>query len=103
MYASTSAGNPRFSKRLSEKFSTWFRLRDCCFNLRSKCRSTGNARAGSAVLQKAGPPSYNLCMLQQVLQTIESRKHQSLALLKEFLSIPSVSANPEHTADMQRC
>ena len=42
-------------------------------------------------------------MLDRVLETIESRKHQSLALLKEFLSIPSVSTKPEHKADMQRC
>jgi len=42
-------------------------------------------------------------MLDRVLSTIESRKHQSLALLKEFLSIPSVSTKPEHKADMQRC
>lgn len=42
-------------------------------------------------------------MLSSVLQTIESRKHQSVALLKEFLSIPSVSTKPEHAPDMQRC
>jgi acetylornithine deacetylase/succinyl-diaminopimelate desuccinylase-like protein len=42
-------------------------------------------------------------MLDRVLETIESRKHQSLALLKEFLSIPSVSTKPEHKPDMQRC
>jgi acetylornithine deacetylase/succinyl-diaminopimelate desuccinylase-like protein len=30
-------------------------------------------------------------MLEQVLKTIDGRKHQSLAALKEFLSIPSVS------------
>jgi acetylornithine deacetylase/succinyl-diaminopimelate desuccinylase-like protein len=42
-------------------------------------------------------------MLDRVLATVDSRKHQSLALLKEFLSIPSVSTKPEHAADMQRC
>jgi len=42
-------------------------------------------------------------MLDRVLATIESRKHQSLSLLKEFLSVPSVSTKPEHKADMQRC
>lgn len=42
-------------------------------------------------------------MLDPVLATIESRKHQSLSLLKEFLSIPSVSTKPEHKPDMQRC
>jgi acetylornithine deacetylase/succinyl-diaminopimelate desuccinylase-like protein len=39
-------------------------------------------------------------MLDEVLKTIDSRKHQSLALLKEFLAIPSVSTKPEHKADM---
>src|SRR5437879_7991807 len=42
-------------------------------------------------------------MLDQVLQTIEGRKHQSLAALKEFLSIPSVSTKPGHADDMVRC
>ncbi|MGA2581699.1 MAG: dipeptidase [Tepidisphaeraceae bacterium] len=42
-------------------------------------------------------------MLDDVLQTIDSRRHQALAALKEFLSIPSVSTKPEHRADMKRC
>src|SRR5947207_968560 len=42
-------------------------------------------------------------MLPKALQTIESRKHQSLAMLSEFLSIPSISAKPEHAPDMKRC
>jgi acetylornithine deacetylase/succinyl-diaminopimelate desuccinylase-like protein len=42
-------------------------------------------------------------MLDRVLSTIESRKHQSVAALKEFLSIPSVSTKPEHSQDMLRC
>ena len=42
-------------------------------------------------------------MLDQVLTTIDSRQHQSLSALKEFLSIPSVSTKPEHRPDMQRC
>jgi acetylornithine deacetylase/succinyl-diaminopimelate desuccinylase-like protein len=42
-------------------------------------------------------------MLDRVLTTIESRKHQSLSALKELLSIPSVSAKPEHKNDMVRC
>src|SRR4051794_30205481 len=41
--------------------------------------------------------------LEQVLATLESRKHQSLASLKELLAIPSVSTKPEHKPDMQRC
>ncbi len=41
-------------------------------------------------------------MLDRVLQTIESRKDQSLAALKEWLAIPSVSTKPEHAPDMQR-
>jgi acetylornithine deacetylase/succinyl-diaminopimelate desuccinylase-like protein len=42
-------------------------------------------------------------MLNQVLQTIDSRRKESLALLKEFLRIPSVSTKPEHAADLVRC
>jgi acetylornithine deacetylase/succinyl-diaminopimelate desuccinylase-like protein len=42
-------------------------------------------------------------MLQDILKTIESRKDQSLALLKDFLSIPSVSTQPEHAQDMLKC
>ena len=42
-------------------------------------------------------------MLEQVLKTIEGRKDQSLAALKEFLGIPSVSTKPESAYDMTRC
>jgi acetylornithine deacetylase/succinyl-diaminopimelate desuccinylase-like protein len=42
-------------------------------------------------------------MLSAVLQTIDSRRDQAISALKEFLSIPSVSAQPSHKADMQRC
>ncbi len=42
-------------------------------------------------------------MLDQVLKTIDSRRQDSLAALKEFLSIPSVSTKPEHKPDMVRC
>jgi acetylornithine deacetylase/succinyl-diaminopimelate desuccinylase-like protein len=42
-------------------------------------------------------------MLKDVLATIESRKHQSLSQLIEFLKIPSVSTKPDHQPDMQRC
>jgi acetylornithine deacetylase/succinyl-diaminopimelate desuccinylase-like protein len=42
-------------------------------------------------------------MLTEVLKTIDSRRHQALSALKEFLSIPSVSTKPEHKPDMQRC
>ncbi len=42
-------------------------------------------------------------MLDRVLTTIESRRHQSLAALSEFLSIPSVSAKPDHVAHIQQC
>ena len=41
--------------------------------------------------------------LENVLATVDSRRSQSLALLKEFLAIPSVSTKPEHKADMLRC
>src|SRR2546423_6989613 len=42
-------------------------------------------------------------MLNDVLKTIDGRKHQSLAALKEFLSIPSVSTNPAHRDYMLKC
>ncbi|HEX4054055.1 MAG TPA: dipeptidase [Tepidisphaeraceae bacterium] len=42
-------------------------------------------------------------MLQAVLQTIDSRRQQCIAALKEFLSIPSISTQPAHKPDMQRC
>jgi acetylornithine deacetylase/succinyl-diaminopimelate desuccinylase-like protein len=41
--------------------------------------------------------------LENVLSTIDSRRSQSLTLLKEFLAIPSISTKPEHKADMLRC
>jgi acetylornithine deacetylase/succinyl-diaminopimelate desuccinylase-like protein len=42
-------------------------------------------------------------MLQDVLKTIDGRRDQSIALLKEFLSIQSISAQPDHRPDMERC
>ena len=42
-------------------------------------------------------------MLDKVLQTIDDRRDASVAALKEFLAIPSVSTKPEHKADMVRC
>ena len=42
-------------------------------------------------------------MLDQVLKSIESRREQSLNDLKEFLRIPSVSAQPAHARDVKRC
>jgi acetylornithine deacetylase/succinyl-diaminopimelate desuccinylase-like protein len=42
-------------------------------------------------------------MLQTILKTIEDRKDASLASLKEFLAIPSVSTKPEHAGDLRRC
>ena len=42
-------------------------------------------------------------MLDQVLETINGRKDASLALLSDFLSIPSVSAQPDHAEDMTQC
>jgi acetylornithine deacetylase/succinyl-diaminopimelate desuccinylase-like protein len=41
-------------------------------------------------------------VLADVLQTIDSRRHQCVSALTEFLSIPSVSAKPEHALDMRR-
>jgi acetylornithine deacetylase/succinyl-diaminopimelate desuccinylase-like protein len=42
-------------------------------------------------------------MLETVLQTVDARRVQSLAGLKQFLTIPSVSAQPDHQPDMARC
>ena len=42
-------------------------------------------------------------MNQQVLSTIDARREQSVAGLKEFLRIPSVSTKPEHAQDLKRC
>jgi len=42
-------------------------------------------------------------MLNDVLTTIDGRRDQTLALLKDFLSIPSVSANPANAPDCRRC
>ncbi len=42
-------------------------------------------------------------MLDQVLKTLEGRRHASQAALKELLSIPSVSTKPEHADDVKRC
>jgi len=42
-------------------------------------------------------------MLKSVLQTIDARRKQIASSLADFLRIPSVSSNPAHAADMQRC
>ena len=42
-------------------------------------------------------------MLDRVLSTLSDRRDASVAALKEFLSIPSVSTKPEHKGDMVRC
>lgn len=42
-------------------------------------------------------------MLNNVLATLDGRRDQAVSLLKEFLSIPSVSANPAHQLDCRRC
>lgn len=42
-------------------------------------------------------------MLDSVLKSLDSRRDQAVAALKEFLSIPSVSTNPQHHPDMKRC
>src|SRR5687768_3520745 len=63
---------------------------------RSSDHVTSQARAGS--------PCHNWsAMLDKVLQTIDGRKKESLAALKELLAIPSVSTKPDHKPDMQRC
>jgi acetylornithine deacetylase/succinyl-diaminopimelate desuccinylase-like protein len=42
-------------------------------------------------------------MLSSVLQTIDSRREQSIAALKEFLAIPSISARLDNQIEMKRC
>jgi acetylornithine deacetylase/succinyl-diaminopimelate desuccinylase-like protein len=42
-------------------------------------------------------------MLEAVLKTIDDRRDASLSQLKELLSIPSISTQPEHAPDMVRC
>jgi len=42
-------------------------------------------------------------MLEQVLKAVDSRRKESLEGLKQFLSIPSISAQPDHKPDMTRC
>ncbi|HEX8325661.1 MAG TPA: dipeptidase [Tepidisphaeraceae bacterium] len=42
-------------------------------------------------------------MLEDVLKTIDGRRDQAIALLKEFVAIPSVSTQPEHATEVRRC
>lgn len=42
-------------------------------------------------------------MLDDVLRTIDQRRDQAVALLKDFVAIPSVSTLPDHAADVRRC
>jgi acetylornithine deacetylase/succinyl-diaminopimelate desuccinylase-like protein len=42
-------------------------------------------------------------MLDEVLRSVESRREQSLAALKQFLAIPSVSTEPKNKAAVDRC
>lgn len=42
-------------------------------------------------------------MLDRVLQSLAARKSESLDGLREFLTMPSVSTQPEHQPDMRRC
>src|SRR2546429_6783713 len=41
--------------------------------------------------------------IDRVLKQIDSSQAESLAGLKDFLRIPSVSTKPEHAQDLQRC
>lgn len=41
--------------------------------------------------------------LEDVLATLDGRRHEAVAALKEFLGIPSVSTKPEHADDCRRC
>ncbi len=42
-------------------------------------------------------------MLDRVFKNIDARRSQSIAVLKDFLRIPSVSTKPEHARDVHRC
>lgn len=42
-------------------------------------------------------------MMQQLLAYLDANRDRALAELKEFISIPSVSSQSEHTSDMRRC
>ncbi len=42
-------------------------------------------------------------MLEAVLKTLDSRREETIAGLKEFLAIPSVSAKPDHGPQIARC
>ncbi|MGC4032847.1 MAG: dipeptidase [Tepidisphaeraceae bacterium] len=42
-------------------------------------------------------------MLEEVLKTLDGRQHQAVALLKEFVAIPSVSTQPQQAEDVRRC
>jgi acetylornithine deacetylase/succinyl-diaminopimelate desuccinylase-like protein len=42
-------------------------------------------------------------MLNEVLNTIDARRHSIVESLEEFLRIPSVSTKPEHASDMTHC
>lgn len=42
-------------------------------------------------------------MLNDVLKTLDGRRHQAIDKLKEFLAIPSVSAKPDHADHVRRC
>jgi len=42
-------------------------------------------------------------MLSSVMQTVDSRREQSVAALKEFLAIPSISAKRDNQLEMRRC
>ena len=42
-------------------------------------------------------------MNQQVLNTVEAGREQSISGLKELLRIPSISTKPEHVQDLRRC
>lgn len=42
-------------------------------------------------------------MLEAVLKTIDGRRDGAVSLLKDFVAIPSVSTQPEHSDDVRRC
>ena len=61
------------------------------------------SRGGANAIEFAAGSAMLLGMLEEVLKTVDGRTDQSLAALKELLSIPSVSTKPDHAPDLLRC
>ena len=47
--------------------------------------------------------SYNLVLMDKVIDFINTHRDRYVEELKEYLAIPSISALPQHQADVRRC